>query len=335
LFNKNTDFDVINRISRGFVLSRILQVATKLGIFDTINKGRLSSVNIAKILKLNPRATETFLNSLVAMRLLSKEDREYINTELSSKYLLKNSPCYFGGMLLFEHHQWDTWGNLEESLKTGKPSRTPDMFQGHEAETERFIMAMHSLVRARGDANIIIDRLDLSRAKSMIDIGSGPGSYPIAFIKKYPSLKVTIFDLPGTIKVTKRVLEAEGMLGRIELFEGDYNRGDLPKGFDIAFLSNIIHSEDEETNQRLMKHIYKILNPGGEIIIKDHIMNEDLISPACGAIFSINMLLSTRGRDYSFKEVASWLKDANFIRIKWKKLPKPLNSSLVLALKRT
>ena len=334
MLNSKKDFQFINSISGGFVQSRILQVAIKLGIFDTINKRRVSSINIAKILKLNPRATEIFLNALVAMRLLSKMNGEYLNTELSSKYLEKKSPIYFGDMILFEHNLWDIWWKLEESLRTGKPSRTPDMFQGDKKETERFIMAMHSLVKSRGDAWIMNEIIDLSWAKTMIDIGSGPGSYPIEFLKKYPDLKVTIYDLPGTIRVTKRVLETEGMLGKMELIEGDYKKNKLPKGFDIAFLSNIIHSEVEQTNKQLMKDIYKILNPGGKIIIKDHIMDEDLTRPGFGAIFSINMLLSTRGRDYSLKEIRSWLKDTDFIRIKRIKLPKPLNSSLVIALKR-
>jgi SAM-dependent methyltransferase len=327
------DFSELNRLSSGFIVSRIIQVAVRTGIFDKIETRGSTSEEVASFISTNPRATELFLNALVAISLLSKESEKYFNTEISRTYLVKNSSKYFGGMIIFEHNLWDVWGKLEESVRTGMPSRKPDMFQNKEDETENFILAMHSLVRARGDAEVVSDLLDLRWANSLIDIGSGPGTYPIEFMNRYPKLKITIFDLPGTLGVTRKILEKEHKIGQITLFEGDYKKNKIPKGFDVAFLSNIIHSEDEDTNQSLMKNIYEALNTGGLLVIKDHILNEDLTSPAVGAIFSITMLLATNGRDYSFKEVSKWLDNAGFKYIEWKQLPKPLESSLVTARK--
>jgi hypothetical protein len=120
---------------------------------------------------------------------------------------------------------------------------------------------------------------------------------------------------------------------RIRLLEGDYNTDDIPGGFDVAFLSNIIHSEDEKANQKLMKKVYSSLNRNGRIIIKDHILDDTLTSPAIGAIFSIQMLLLTRGRDYSFSEVKGWLEDAGFRKSEWIRLEPPLTSSLIIGWK--
>jgi hypothetical protein len=82
-----------------------------------------------------------------------------------------------------------------------------------------------------------------------------------------------------------------------------------------------------------MKNIYEALNTAGLLVIKDHILNEDLTSPAVGAIFSIAMLLATNGRDYSFKEVSTWLENAGFKSIEWKKLSNSLESSMITARK--
>ncbi len=327
------DFSELSRITSGFTQSRIIQVAVKLGVFDAIDARGSPSAEIAKALGTNPRATELFLNALVALGLLHKEKDEFYNTDTSLIYLVKTSPKYFGGMVLFEEGFWDTWGRLEEVIRTGKPARSPDMFQEREEETERFIMAMHTLVMARGDAEVLSDMLDFKEAKTMIDIGSGPGTYPMQFLKGYPHLKITIFDLPGTLSVTRKVLKKERMDGKIELVEGDYNTDEIPQGFDVAFLSNIIHSENEEANQRLMKKVYASLNPNGRIIIKDHILDDTLTSPAVGAIFSVQMLLVTKGRDYSFREVRGWLEDAGFKKSEWIRLMPPLTSSLVIGQK--
>lgn len=323
------EFSELNRLSSGFILSRIIQVAVRIGIFEKIEVRGSTSEEVASCINSSPRATELFLNALVAMRLLSKVSGKYFNTAISRTYLVKISPKYFGGMIMFEHNLWDMWGKLEESVRTGMPIRKPDMFQNTEDETEKFILAMHSLVKARGDAEVVSHLLDLTWANSLIDIGSGPGTYPIEFMKRYPQLAITIFDLPGTLRVTRKVLEEEHKIGQITLFEGDYRKNKIPEGFDVAFLSNIIHSEDETTNQDLMKNIYRALNTGGLLVIKDHILNEDLTSPAVGAIFSITMLLATNGRDYSFKEVSTWLEKAGFKHIEWKKLSNTLESSLI------
>ena len=78
-----------------------------------------------------------------------------------------------------------------------------------------------------------------------------------------------------------------------------------------------------------MKKIYSALNPGGRIVIKDHIMDKSLTKPACGAIFSINMLLTTKGRDYGFHEIQGWLNEAGFNEVTLEALPQPMTSSIV------
>src|SRR6185369_10922963 len=55
--------------------------------------------------------------------------------------------------------------------------------------------------------------------------------------------------LPGTLEVTRRHLAESGLEDRIRLVPGDYRRDPLPSGFDVAFLSNIIHGEDEPSRR--------------------------------------------------------------------------------------
>jgi precorrin-6B methylase 2 len=280
------------------------------------------------------RATGIFLDALAALGLLTKEERDYGLSPLSRTYLLPSSPRYFGGMIAFDGCLWDLWGRLEEAIRSGNPVRRTGMFQENEAETGRFIGAMDSLVQARGDADYLSAHLDLRQVSTLLDIGSGPGSYPIAFCKAHPDLKVTIFDLPGTLDVTRRYIEKAGLEDRIRWVAGDYNRDPLPAGHDLVFLSNVIHGEDEGHNRALMKKIHASLKPGGEVILKDHILDETMTQPAAGAIFSLMMLMTTHaGRDYGLHEVRAWLEEAGFHRVRETVLPSPMTSSLVRAVK--
>ncbi|MGH7864477.1 MAG: methyltransferase, partial [Candidatus Binataceae bacterium] len=56
--------------------------------------------------------------------------------------------------------------------------------------------------------------------------------------------------------------------------------------------------------------------------------------PRAGAVFSLYLLLTTRGRDYSCDEVAGWLTSAGFVDVGVQALPSPpFTSSLVVAKK--
>jgi hypothetical protein len=59
---------------------------------------------------------------------------------------------------------------------------------------------------------------------------------------------------------------ADGLSHRIDTVAGDYNKDELPQGYDIAFLSAIIHSNSPKQNQALFIKISDALNPGGKNI---------------------------------------------------------------------
>lgn len=325
------DFPQLTKLAGGYVEARILQVAVKLGLFDALKERDQDGPSVARSLHTDPRATELLLNVLAALGLLEKKGRLFSLTEPSLIYLVSSSPKYFGGMILFDGSLWDCWGGLETAIRSGRPVRQPDMYQADSAETELFISAMHSLVEARGDAEFLAEKLDLEKGTDLLDVGSGPGTYPIHLCRRYPKLQAAIFDLPATLKVTERFIRASGLEQRIRLIPGDYRSDPIPGGYQAVFLSNIIHGEGDDENRRLMAKLYSSLERGGRIIIKDHILDDSLTHPPVGAVFSLLMLLTTEaGRCYSFSEVKGWLERAGFQRVARLTLPSPLISSLII-----
>jgi hypothetical protein len=122
--------------------------------------------------------------------------------------------------------------------------------------------------------------------------------------------------LPNVIPITKIFLDKEGFSDRIKTFAGDYTTDELPKGFDLVFLSAIIHSNSLETNTDLIKKCFDALNRSGRIMIQDWIMNNDRTQPVSGAVFAINMLVGTEAGDcFTEQEVKKMLKTAGFQNI--------------------
>ena len=328
------DFTELMRLAGGHVEARLTQTALELAIFDALESSAATAEAVANRLKLEPMATELLLNSLASLELLRKQEEYFSLTEAAAKYLLKSSPQYLGAMIRFESSLWSCWEKLPEAIRSGQPVRPPNMYQDDPTETEIFIKAMDSLVKARGDAEVVAGAIDWSGMTELLDIGSGPASYPIAFCERFPNLHAKIFDLPGTLAITERYVREAGMTKRIRLIAGDYRKDPIPGDYNVIFLSNIIHGESFEINRSLIRKLVSNLKLGGQIVVKDHILDDSRTTPPVGAIFSLLMLLTTEsGRCYSFNEIKSWMEHAGLSRVQRLDLPAPLTSSLVIGVK--
>ncbi len=176
---------------------------------------------------------------------------------------------------------------------------------------QAFIGAMHVIGRRLSED--VARSLNLSGFKQLLDIGGGSGTYTRAFLKSNPQLKAVLFDLNDVIPMAKERLSSAGFLGRTELVPGDFYHDELPKGCDVALLSAIIHQNSPGQNLELYSKAFRALEPGGMLIIRDHIMDKPRTWPPEGAMFAINMLVNTRGGDtYTFEEVEKELKEAGF-----------------------
>ena len=326
------DFSQLMGLASGHVEARIVQSAVELKVFDAVEALPLSSSAIAGALQLDERALELLLNALAALGLLEKHGDNFSLTEVSRHYLLRSSPAYVGGMVGFDAMLWRAWEKLPEAIRTGLPMRPANMYQANPAETEVFINAMDSLVKARGDTDVLANAMDWSSIGTLLDVGSGPATYPIALCRRFPQLRAAIVDLPGTLRITERFVAGARLAGRIELIAADYRSDPIPGSYDAILLSNIIHGEREARNAALMRKLATHLNPRGRLIVKDHILDTSRVEPAVGAIFSLLMLLTTDGgRCYSFVEIAEWMNQAGLNRVEQIDLPAPMTSSLVIA----
>jgi SAM-dependent methyltransferase len=307
--NPNT----IREFASSFQKSRILLSGFELDLFTCIEESGSTCNQIATSLHLDKHACERLMNALVSLGFLTKQNHLFFNTPESYAFLSKKSEEYLGG-LMHSNHLWNTWSNLTQVIKTGKSAHPADINERGENWLSSFINAMHD--RAKKLAPQQLANIDLSGIKSILDIGGGSGAYSMAFVSKKPDVEATVFDLPNVVPITNKFIEKEGFLHRINTYEGDYTIDDLPTGFDLMFLSAVIHSNSLEINQNLINKCYKALNKNGKIIIQDWIMNNDRTQPTAGAVFAINMLVGTEAGDcFTESEVTEMLRVPGFKNI--------------------
>ena len=307
--NPNT----IREFAASFQKSRILLSGFELDIFTAIAESGSSNDQIAKHLKLDEHACERLLNALVSLGFLDKKNSLFFNTTESFTFLSKKSPDYLGG-LMHSNHLWNTWSNLTQVVKTGISAHPSEINVRGEEWLFSFISAMHD--RAKKQAPQQLKNIDLAGVLSALDVGGGSGAYSMEFVSKKTDIEATVFDLPNVIPITKKFLYKEGFSDKIKTHSGDYTTDNLPKGFDLVFMSAIIHSNPLEINRDLIKKCFDSLNKKGRIIIQDWIMNNDRTQPLAGAVFAINMLVGTEAGDcFTEEEVTGMLIGAGFKNI--------------------
>lgn len=302
--------DAIREMFNGYRISRILLSAFELEFFTVLGREGMTSAALSKRCGTHERSTEMMLNALTSLKLLTKIKGKYYNTPESQKYLDRDSEDYLSGI----HHSislWKSWSTLTEAVRKGsKVAWMEDEKQGQDWLVP-FIEAMHD--RARRTAEAIVSRLPLDGICRVLDLGGGPGTYAMAIVKKNPGITACVFDLPEVTPLTQQYIDREGLTGRVSTHSGDFMNDDIGSGYDLIFVSAIIHSYSPEENISLIRRCEQATNPGGVIVIQDYIMDEDRISPAEGALFAINMLVNTdSGSTYTESEVAGWMSAAGW-----------------------
>lgn len=304
------DLTELRRLYLGFTSSRVVLTANTLGIFENLKRAS-SAMEVSGKLKIDIRATEILLDALTALGLLKKSaDRRYRNSPVSNRYLVKGSRLYQGDIVRHASTMWKNFSALDEVVRTGLPARCG-------WDHESFIMGMHNLAKLRAGA--LIKSIGLKGVRTALDLGGGPGTNAIAMAKR--GVRATIFDLPETIKIARRVVRSE-RAARIRFIAGDFHVDDIGSGYDLILISQIFHAYSPEENITLLSKCKAAIKTGGRIAIQEFPINDARTYPPHSALFSVNMLVATeKGRCYSPKEMKRWLAEVGLGNIVAKDLP--------------
>jgi ubiquinone/menaquinone biosynthesis C-methylase UbiE len=309
--DKIKDPNDIMALANAFRASRVFLTAFELDLFSVLGSESKTSEEAAVALKTDTRATDRLMNALSAIGLLEKKNGKFKNIPAAEKFLVKGKPGYMGG-LGHTVHLWNNWSNMTESVKQGTAVEVKESVNDRgDNWLDSFIAAMH--MRAKKQAPGIIGMIDLNGVETVLDVGGGPGTFSFAFADAKKGLKATVFDLPNVVPLTHKYIADEGFTGKVATATGDYLKDDLGNGYDLIFLSAVIHSNSADENKLLFSKCCKALNEKGQLVVLDYVMSEDRTSPAMGAMFALNMLVGTNAGDsYTESEINGWMKETGF-----------------------
>lgn len=300
----------ILEIANAFKKSKTLLSACELDIFSTLGDEPKTSKEVSYDLGLSEKAVDRLMNALCCMQLLEKTGNKFTNTKGTRRFLVRGSQEYLGSMMHLTH-MWETWGTLTEVIRTGESIRNAPINEKDDKWVKSFVKSMHR--RSLMQAPDIVKMIDLSNVNKMLDLGCGSGLYSMEFVKEKPSIQAYAFDYPKVIEFADEHLKEAGLGNSVITMSGDVHKDDFGSGYDLVFVSFLLHYYSLWDNVKLLQKVYDSLNRGGTLVIQEHVIDDDRTQPEEAVVLSLHMLINTLGGD-SFTETDLWimLKEAWF-----------------------
>lgn len=315
----------------GFRAMTLVRFALDLNLATRIDEGCGDAAELARRCKVDERALTICLDSLCALGLFKKVKGAYRNGPAAARLLSEKSPQCVKAKLRHSVDSTFDWVDLEAIVKKGKASSSHSSHSTPQ-KSDAFIRAMD--FNGREKAPAVAAASGLRNPKTLLDLGGGPGTFALEYMKRHPGLDATVLDLPKALRVARKIMKEKGY-GKppVRFVSGDFLKDPIGGPYDVVLASNILHMLGEGDCARVLRKSFKALNPGGAIIIHEFLLDKGKTSPVEAALFSVHMLVHTGGgRAYSGEEFRDMLRAAGCRNVKIKRDVTP-TSGLVIGYK--
>jgi SAM-dependent methyltransferase len=309
----------IMQVGLGFWASKTLLSAVELELFTELAKGGCTAAQLQTRLGLHPRAVLDFLDALVALGFLERDDNVYRNTPATDLFLDKAKPSYAGGMLEMANMRlFGFWNGLTQALRTGKPQNETkggdaSFFAALYAEPARLKEFLKGMTGLSHPANrAIAERFPWASHQSFVDVGTAQGDLAVQVAKAHPHLTGIGFDLPAVGAIFGENVASQSLAARVRFEAGDFFYRPLPKA-DVVMMGHILHDWDLEEKKILIRKAFEAIPPNGALIVYESIIDDARQRNTFGLLMSLNMLVETDGGfDYTGADCIGWMKEIGF-----------------------
>ena len=308
-----------------FWQSRVLYVATRLGLADVIGDVSKSAQQIANELALNEDYLYRLLRMMGSMGIFEEASPRVFQNNLTSDYLRQDNPKNVRAMILMHNspemsRPW--FKDLEESLRDGEMPfakvHGTDLFSymdQHKDFDLLFSQAMDAVDSLTGSD--YLEDFNWAAFERIIDVGGSKGAKSISILKLFPKLRSVVFDRAQIIEVARTSWHgqvADEILDRIEYLSGDMFES-LPTAQsdnDLYVFFAIFHGMSDEESKTVLANLKTAMGS-----FKPHMLIVDTVAEAMNinptvAAFDMQMLIGTHGRERTLGEWRQLLATSGF-----------------------
>lgn len=316
------EWQTLCEMMNGYIKTQVLSTACDLGVFDVIERGATVE-SLAKRLEIDEHGCRVLLLGLKQLKLVSVSETGAItNAPLTRRCLLRNAAQ---SMVPFVHLndkiQHRACLHFTQALREGRNAGL-DEFPGDSATLYGRMATDPALERLFHEGMGAYTRLsprmmkvnEFADVSMLLDLGGGDGTNAIRLCERYPSLMVTLVDLPSVIEKARANIEANGLSDRVTCVASDMFSDPWPGGCDGVIFSHVLEIFSPEKIQFLYKKARAYLERSGQLFVWSLMCDDD----EAGGLQSVKSSLyfvtvaSGEGMAYPVRDHVRWLNDAGF-----------------------
>ena len=288
--------EVIMNMALGYLVSRSLHVATELGIADLLKDGPKTIEELASSTGAHRDSLYRLLRTLAAQGVFAEDEHgRFVTTPAA--VLLQQGVMRDGVLLCGEVTSdgswWNAVGALRHSIMMGEPAFNRqhgmgffDYLSAHPECGQWFDRRMANFAEAENPA--IAGAYDYARFGHIVDVGGGQGGLLAEILKRHPTVRGILFDLPQVIR-NPAYLSKEGFAERWTTVGGDFFQS-VPTGGDAYVLKRILHDWSDEQCVRILRCCRAAMGDRARLLVVDAVVPAGN-TPHPGKVMDILMMV--------------------------------------------
>jgi hypothetical protein len=327
---------IIGLRESAFAVDLFITAVSDFDFFNWLDKSPSDIIGICRSLQIQPRPADVMLTLFKTYGLIEETNSVFSLTATARDYLTPQSGFDLSSYVSSLRNR-PICADMKKVLLTGRPANWAAAKEGQNWATSMtdasFAASFTAGMNSRGAylANGVVEALDLKNHKKLLDIGGASGIYAAVLCLKHAHLQGAVFEKPPVDKVAAYSLQKMNLSDRISLIPGDMFHDRLPAGYDVHFLSHVLHDWDLPEVRAVLRNSYQSLEPGVIIVIHDAHINEAKTGPLSVAEYSVLLMFLSEGKCYSVGEMQALLAEVGFKNITYK--PTILNRSIIIGTK--
>ena len=288
----------VSRIAFGFMASKALFAGLHIDVFTQLADGPKNSAEIAKDAEIPMNRITTLMTALTSIGLVDREEEGeiYSNSPGAEAFLAKGAKYEFGDYLRYQIDQqmYPFLGQLNEVLDGSLDPDAVDSYQHWMSDPEQaaiYCEAQHA--GSLGPGRTLTRLVDLSEAKTLLDVGGGTGAMSIRLLEAFPNLDSTIIDFPNVAEIGWHFISGAGMVNRIRYIPSNALTAEWPKEQDAILMSYLFSGIPGLEVPRLVEYAFDCLAPGGSFMVHDFMVEDDRTGPPMAALWQLQHMAFT------------------------------------------
>jgi O-methyltransferase domain/Dimerisation domain len=308
----------IIQLGMGFWGPKTLLSAVELGVFTVLATGALDAESLRARLGLHPRGARDFLDALVALGLLDRQEGRYANTPETDRFLDRAKPTYIGGYFeMLNARLYPFCASLTDALRSGEPQNEiktggeffPTLYRDP-IRLQQFLQSMTGI--SMDAAQAIAKKFPWAQYRTFIDVGCAQGCVPTQVALAHPHLSGGGFDLSVVGPIFEKYVASYGLGSRLRFHPGDFFTDPLPEA-EVLVMGRVLHDWDLSEKKMLLAKAHAGLPAGGALIVYESLIDDARRQHEFGLLMSLNMLIETGGGfDFTGDDCRAWMREVGF-----------------------